>query len=248
MPLVELTTVVLESGLKYRLSANQRGKVAWFVHGLGDTPDHFLLTAGVCEQHGFSLVLLDLPGHGINRRIGGRFDDCIAYLEEVHESLGKQVDLLVGHSFGGLVVLVWLARRGGLSVGKTVMIEPSITKADYDFFTLIQEPPDGIGVAVLGTEDPENNYPYHPTYAGNVRASDLPTLKALALDVYRHFAIYQREIHAAKVPFWYVYGGSSTAPEEREKMKEWAWVTVLRIEGAAHWVHLDAPALMRQLL
>lgn len=239
MDKLKLTKKRTKDGLWYRKGMNEHEKAVFFLHGLGDTPDHFFPVAKMMDKLSYSPVLIDFPGHGINQSAKGDFGRCLSYLNDVFELEGNGSSVVVGHSLGGLIGLVWAARRESSSTPKLVMIEPSITQGDYDFFNLIQEPPAGIGVAVLAGVDPENNHPYHRTYSANVAMADLETLKRLTLDVYEHFAIYQQEVMAARVPFLYVYGKASSSPELREKMRSWPGVEVLAFEGAEHWVHLD---------
>jgi len=239
MDKLELIKKRTNDGLWYRKGVNGHEKAVFFLHGLGDTPDHFLPVATMMDKLSYSPVLIDFPGHGINQTVGGDFGRCLSSLHDVFELEGNGSSIVVGHSLGGLIGLVWAARRRRLPMPKLVMIEPSITQGDYDFFKLIQEPPAGIGVAILAGIDPENDHQYHVTYSNNVASADIDTLKRLTLDVYQHFAIYQQEVVANQVSFIYVYGKASSSPELREKMRTWPGVEVFAFEGAEHWVHLD---------
>jgi pimeloyl-ACP methyl ester carboxylesterase len=77
-----------------------------FIHGALNDHSVWTLLARWCAHHGYSVLAVDLPGHG---RSAGmplkRVEDIAAWLHRLLDAAGVQRATLVGHSMGSLVAL-----------------------------------------------------------------------------------------------------------------------------------------------
>lgn len=77
-----------------------------FIHGALNDHSVWTLLARWCAHHGYSVLAVDLPGHG---RSGGlplkRVEDIAAWLHRLLDAAGVHKAALVGHSMGSLIAL-----------------------------------------------------------------------------------------------------------------------------------------------
>lgn len=224
----------------YVVSQDHLQPTVFFVHGYGDDHHHFRELVELAHQQGYRCVTIDLLGHGQNAGIDNvNLDKCVDTLSELLELEGRAVNILVGHSLGGLLVLL-ASMESKIPVIHRITIEPSITKGDFDFFSYIQEPPIGKGHKNLQVRDKNNKHFYHPIYVQNVRRSSKQALLQLKSDVYKRFEELQSLILSSHLPFDYVYGDSSPGQEHRVAIGRYPNVNVYHFKNAGHWVHLDS--------
>ncbi len=105
------------------------------VHGLGEHSGRYAPFAEFLTQHGFSSYAYDQRGHGKTpgpRVFIDRFEDFIQdlslFIKEVKKNEKKQKIFLLGHSFGGQVVINYLAQHAKQIHG-TVLSSPNIQLA-----------------------------------------------------------------------------------------------------------------------
>lgn len=107
-----------------------------FVHGLAEYSDRYRNAADYFTGRGFSVYAFDLRGHG---KSGGRKNDAATFeqllgdlerfLQKASEEEGGKI-FLVGHSFGGQLVLNYAAsRRTGDRIGGVIASSPNIRVA-----------------------------------------------------------------------------------------------------------------------
>jgi pimeloyl-ACP methyl ester carboxylesterase len=81
----------------------------------------------------FRVVAYDQRGHGDSAHVAGpmALERGIRDLEEVHAAIGEPVDLLLGHSWGGAVVI-----EGGanLPVRRVAAVDPMIRQAEESWY------------------------------------------------------------------------------------------------------------------
>lgn len=90
------------------------------VHGFGENSDRYRHVPHFLQNHFSNVVAIDLPGHGRSPEKRGdcqRFSD---FTDRVKSVLGSASHIL-GHSFGGLVVLK-LLKMGALNYQKSIVV------------------------------------------------------------------------------------------------------------------------------
>lgn len=220
------------------------------VHGIGDRRSSFdgLINEITCRR--FSTLCFDLPGHGENYAIAIPFEENIDLLDRIIDQCTREYSQLVviGHSLGGLIVLLSLCRhrpnRPPLSV---LVVEASITESDQEFFKWIQEPPTGVGYEGLLASSGTDSYPYARTYAANLAGTSRETFRRWASTVYTNFLGYREQIIDGGATFTYAFGLDSPGSEARQSLGKHPNIRVLPFPEAAHWVHIDSqPAFIQR--
>jgi pimeloyl-ACP methyl ester carboxylesterase len=88
---------------------------AVFIHGALNDHSVWTLLARWCAHHGYSVLAVDLPGHG---RSGGlpltSVEAIAAWLHRLLDAVGVQRAALVGHSMGSLIALEAASRASHL--------------------------------------------------------------------------------------------------------------------------------------
>ena len=84
--------------------------LAVLVHGVTSSSRTWWRVGPALAGRGFGVLAVDLRGHGASPRAAAGLD--VADLaDDVAETVGGPVDLLVGHSLGALVALELVGRR-----------------------------------------------------------------------------------------------------------------------------------------
>ncbi|WP_227936528.1 alpha/beta hydrolase [Alkalihalobacillus deserti] len=110
--------------------AEPRGVIV-VVHGAGEHHLRYQWLAEKWNEHGFDVVMGDLPGQGKTRGRRGHIHSFSQYLDQVEEWLeeartkGLPVFLL-GHSMGGLVVIRMLMERNAALIKGVILSSPCL--------------------------------------------------------------------------------------------------------------------------
>lgn len=223
----------------------------------------------------WAAVLVDLRLHGDSRDVAG--PHTVEAAAEDLESLGNALEVrphgVVGHSFGGKVALAWAARRAGtleevwlvdsspsarpegtgsedvLRVLDTLASLPFPFESREDFVAALEDRGFSKGVAQwLATNldrGPEGAY-----HLG----LDLDAIHEVFRD-YLHLDLWdQVEFPPGHHAVHVVVGGRSNvfSPEDRERLASAAQsherVHQHVIEGAGHWIHVEVPDALLNLL
>lgn len=101
------------------------------VHGAGEHHARYQWLANKWNEHGFDVVMGDLPGQGKTRGRRGHIQSFNQYIETVEEWIEeakvKQLPILLfGHSMGGLVVIRTLMERPQLLVNGVILSSPCL--------------------------------------------------------------------------------------------------------------------------
>ena len=93
-----------------------------FVHGAALDKTSWQLQTRYFSHHGFSVMAVDLPGHGNSTGIPlSSIEDCADWLARCVETAGYDRSHLVGHSMGGLIALEAAARYPALVSSLTMV-------------------------------------------------------------------------------------------------------------------------------
>ena len=187
-------------------------------------------------------------------------------IAELERSLGTPVGGAVGHSFGGKVVLEWLrSRRGVRTEAWTIDSSPSTSAADRDttataeVMRALEDLPrrwasrEAFVAAIIGAGQPP---PIAQWLAMNLRRTDdgertfgpdLNVIRELLEDYARIDCWGVVDALPTGCTLDVVIGGRSEvfSPADRARIKRVAEhnsaISVHVLEGAGHWVHVDAP-------
>ncbi|MEC7488921.1 MAG: alpha/beta hydrolase [Pseudomonadota bacterium] len=108
-----------------------------FVHGAGLDHTVWAMQTRWFAWHGYSVMALDLPGHGKSEGPGfGSVEEMGAWLNRVIEATGGKTISLAGHSMGSFVVLAATADAGErikrlalLGIGAEMPVHPDLLSA-----------------------------------------------------------------------------------------------------------------------
>ena len=229
-----------ENTLQYQVQNPKASKQIIMIHGLGDANSSYDKLCEQLKNDDVSIVRMDLAGCGNNNQVIIPFEDYPELIKKLIETQPtKTKTFLLGHSMGGLVVLLTVSKYKTMKLDGVITIEPSLTIADKNFFKFIQEPPLGIGVDKFIKPNP-NDKKYTLIYRKNLNMANLGVLKENAKTIYTNFDSYQHSILESGLPFYYVYGLKSSEIQERAKLESYKNITVKAFENAEHWVHIDA--------
>lgn len=104
--------------------AAHAGLRAVCLHGITGNSASWWRVADHLTTRGFTVTAPDLRGHGNSGRptTGYLLDELVA---DIAETVGSDIDLLIGHSFGGTLALRGL-HTGAISAAMTVLEDPVI--------------------------------------------------------------------------------------------------------------------------
>jgi pimeloyl-ACP methyl ester carboxylesterase len=112
----------------WRPDGPERGRVA-LLHGVAASSATWWRIGQGLAARGWSVVALDLPGHGATPRLD-RPLDLDVLVSGVVDRLPVPVDLLVGHSLGAVTALAAAARHPGVARALVLEDPPGPTTAD----------------------------------------------------------------------------------------------------------------------
>lgn len=104
-------------------------RVAVLIHGLFSMGVTWHLLAGVLAERGWSVIAVDLPGHGLSPRAAHYPPQLLA--DSVVAAVPHRPELLVGHSLGGLTARLVASR---IDAERVVYVDPA--------FALVKDDPD----------------------------------------------------------------------------------------------------------
>ena len=145
---------------------------AVFIHGAQNDHSVWALQSRYMAHHGYSVLAVDLPGHG--RSSGPALDSVEAMAQWVLDllnALGVQRAILAGHSMGSLIALEAVQRAPALVVGLAMVPAPTSHANLAMRFTLFVYCALHAGLATLLALHAA--YRAHGGYVSAVRATDL---------------------------------------------------------------------------
>lgn len=224
--------------------ADGSGPQALLVHGItSSAATMWELGAGLAAA-GWSVTAMDLPGHGSSGPASSYAFADIA--DAIHDEFGGGYDLYVGHSLGGAVGTVLLARHPD-TAGSAVLIDPALL-APADRLAAIPaqlEADKALSVADVAAANPH----WHPrtveTRVEATRAADVGAVRSWLADN----APWDVTAAAAEVTVPVLVlvatSRSAVAPMLVEQLPaanpHWSFETV---PDTGHSVHRDEPVLV----
>ena len=179
-----------QTGIRVRVLSHGHGPPLLFLHGVS------LMAAAwaplFADLHGFQLLAVDLPGHGLSDPVRYQRDGVRAHARRLIDDILDALELdqapVVGHSLGGMFAL-WHAAAFEriplvIAVGVPAVALPGVTvRMPLSLLTVR-----GLGVAVLRTPAPGAVYRRllaDGLGAAEVKAAPAPLLNALRLSARR---------------------------------------------------------------
>jgi pimeloyl-ACP methyl ester carboxylesterase len=161
--------------IAFRVAGDPQGPPIVFVHGWAAYSESW---AGQLSDQSLSahkLVAIDLRGHGASSAPAGGYDDPAVWagdLAAVLDSLGRPA-VLVGWSYGGLVITDYLRERGTDGVAGVVYVG-AVTELGRDRPGGVVGPAwDGL-MRPMMSEDPDEAIPALTAFAARMTAHPLP--------------------------------------------------------------------------
>ncbi|WP_100373834.1 alpha/beta hydrolase [Bacillus sp. FJAT-45037] len=107
-----------------------RGVVV-IVHGAGEHHGRYKWLAKKWNEHGFDVIMGDLPGQGKTRGKRGHIQSFTQYLDSIEEwleeaRLKNMPIVLLGHSMGGLAVIRTLMERNPVQIVAAILSSPCV--------------------------------------------------------------------------------------------------------------------------
>jgi len=125
-----MTTHAIAGGNNLRLhveeSGNPDGKPLLFIHGYSQCRLSWSKQTQSDLARDFRLVTMDIRGHGLSEKPRDEYGDPALWAQDVHaviEVLGLREPVLVGWSYGGVIMSDYVAVHGEAAVGGTVWVD-----------------------------------------------------------------------------------------------------------------------------
>jgi pimeloyl-ACP methyl ester carboxylesterase len=149
------------TGLRVRVLSHGRGPAVVLLHGVSESAA--IWAPLFPELHGFRLLAVDLPGHGLSDPVAFRRGQVREHarwlIEDILDALGLDQVPVIGHSLGGMFAL-WHVAGGSGRIGEVIAIgEPAVAlpgvrvRMPLSLLTVR-----GLGVAVLRSPSPRRVY------------------------------------------------------------------------------------------
>lgn len=219
---------------------------ALLVHGITSSAETMWELGEGLAASGWAVTAVDLPGHGASAATKSyRFTDIA---DSIARQLGAGFDLYVGHSLGGAIGTVLLARHPQ-TAHRAVLIDPALLVTDDQVADL---PNELIADKALSAEQVVTQNPrWHPrTVQARIRATEAADVDAVS-GYLAHNPSWDVTPEAAQVtvPVLVLVAtdGSAVAPELVTALPAanayWNFETV---PDSTHSLHRDHPALVLQ--
>lgn len=102
---------IMDVDLNYTRYGNEKGKTIVLLHGWGQNIE-MMKPIGDRLKKDYDIIIFDLPGFGLSSE-PIKFWTCFDYVELIHKALEElkvENPLLIGHSFGGKLSLIYASK------------------------------------------------------------------------------------------------------------------------------------------
>jgi pimeloyl-ACP methyl ester carboxylesterase len=222
---------------------------ALLVHGLGSDGTTWWRVASHLADRGYLVAAPDLRGHGASPAAADHRLDTLA--EDV-AAVGSGWDLVVGHSLGGAVVALLLA-RDDVDIARAVLLDPALHVAaeDREQFRAAQR-------AGVGPLDPAAVAAANPRWEAADVERKVRAAAAVTPDVIDRVLDHNLDwdldavVDRWRVPVHIVAAdpalGALLSPATAASLSTRPQVHSVTLMGAGHSVHRDDPAAVLALL
>lgn len=126
-----MSELISINGLKVHYKVTGEGRPVVLLHGWGCTLDIFASMQKMLEQD-FKVYSLDFPGFGKSEepRVAWGMEEYTQWFESFVKELNIENPILLGHSFGGRVSIMYAARN---QVHKVVLVDAAGVKPSRSF-------------------------------------------------------------------------------------------------------------------
>jgi pimeloyl-ACP methyl ester carboxylesterase len=268
-----LTPETSQFRLRHELVERARPeRLALVLHGVFGSGQNWRSFANglVAARPDWGFVLVDLRGHGrsqgapVPHDLGSASDDLV----RLEAELDRPVRGVIGHSFGGKTALAYAAKRHGALEQVWVLdsqpgsrTEPGSAASTVAVLELLEALPPtfpdrasfvravesaGMSPVVAGWLAMS----VRPGEGGHRLQLDLPALRSLLDDYWRTDFWPELERHDARRTLHVVAADQSPVLSEADRARLAANPNVRLhiIERAGHWLHIDAPIALRDLI
>lgn len=229
------------------------GPKVLLIHGIGSSSADFNpVIAGLqefCQPH-----LLDLRGHGASAKpdAGYHYSDYVRDLEEVLAHLEFEQPIILGHSLGGIITLMWAAKHP--QTARAIIIEDSPLRSGSDFkeafdgWLTLNALPHEVAMAWYAEKNP-----HWPEQLVRQRAFDMVNTAREAILELQASSLANEGLDSveglsaitARLLFLQGDGGSGSMvhPEDLAQLQqEIPHMGVKQFPGASHTIHRSHPA------
>jgi esterase len=256
--------------LAHAIVGEDRPKTMVFLHGILGSGANWRTFARrlVAEKPTWRAVLVDLRKHGASQDFAPPHSlaACANDLAELERSIGK-FDGVIGHSFGGKVALEYLRTRKDLELVWVLDASPSShrgstpnparldrhgSESTTQIVQMLDTLPERFDTREAFVDYVERRgatraiamwlaMNVRPTDSGYVMRVDVKAMRELLDDYFRRDEWPPLEDPTRTTEAHLVVGGKSSAVDEADRARARLCMTVHVLEGAGHWVHVDAP-------
>lgn len=246
---------IVVNGIKVNYKIIGSGNVVLFLHGWGANIGLFdKLMIAVSEK--YTALALDLPGFGESEEPPEAWsvDNYVEFVNAFLDGLNARPVALIGHSFGGRIMIKELSGSLLPSVTKAVFIDSAGIKPKKTFRQKLSLVCYKIGKAVLSFKPVKALFPDALDNLRNKRGSDdyknsSPVMRATLVKVVNEDLA--GLLHEIQVPSLLIWGTEDTATpvsdgERFEKLIPDAGL--VRVNGAGHYSFLQVPELCERAI
>ncbi len=251
----EHSMTIAVNGIKTNYKMTGEGEIVLFLHGWGANIELFdkLMTA-VSEK--YTALALDLPGFGQSEEPPEPWsvDDYVNFVNAFLDQLGVKPVCLIGHSFGGRIMIKELSGNLLPSVTKAVFIDSAGIKPKKTVKQKLSLACYKVGKAFLSFKPIKALFPDALDNLRNKRGSadyknSTPTMRATLVKVVNEDLT--ELLPKIQVPSLLIWGTADTATpisdgETFEKLILDAGL--VRVTGAGHYSFLQAPELTERAI
>lgn len=218
------------------------------IHGIGSSRRDFANVVPALSEF-CQPVTLDLRGHGDSSRPnrGYHYDDYVRDLDQVLDSLNLDLPIVLGHSLGGIITLLWASTHADAT--RAIIIEDSPLRSGESFASFF----DGwLSLNALPEEQVRAWYASeNPTWSDAIldqRAQDMVNTCRTAIEELRDLSLSGEgldtagDLSAISNPLLFMHGdpetGSMVHPEDLVTFRTQVPQTrIARIASAGHNIH-----------
>ncbi|MFB2579309.1 MULTISPECIES: alpha/beta fold hydrolase [unclassified Acinetobacter] len=229
-----------------------RGSV-WLLHGYLEHSGIYQPIIAELLQHGFSVIVYDLPGHGLSSGASANIDNFADYqkiLLNIKHIVQKHVDILpkpwlgIGQSTGGAIwmdhILAFAAERKSPIVERVLLLSPLLRPAKSAWW----HNPIGLGVVKLIKNDIPRHFRrnnHNPEFLRFVRLYDPLQPRTMGMGWILAMTRWINDMEqrpACRIPVWVAQGALDETVDWRYNIeyirKKFRLQTVLMLEEGSH--------------